>query len=321
MSDKSAIEWTDATWNPTRGCRRISPGCQNCYAEKVAARFSGRGLPYEGLTTEGRWNGTPLFVLDNLTEPIHWRRPRKIFVDSMSDLFYEGFSNLQIAAVFAIMAAAPHHQFQVLTKRPERALEWFKWIGEDRSGMNLGSKAPLFTLSHILNSAPINYPRTLQLQRIWPLPNVWIGVSVEDQQRADERIPNLLQIAAAVRFLSIEPLIAPVNLTRIHGASWSIFDAENSRRGQTIDWVIVGGESGPGARQCRVEWIHSIVEQCQTAGVPVFVKQLGSRPYFDVRDDETISGARHRRLANRKGGDFVDFPDDLRVRQFPGVSI
>lgn len=215
MSDGSKIEWTDATWNPVRGCTKVSPGCAHCYAETFAERFRGvTGHPYE--------QGFDLrLVPEKLEEPLKWRKPRLVFVNSMSDLFHERVPTDYVQRIFATMSKADWHQFQVLTKRPKRA-------------SSLASKLP------------------------WPR-NVWLGVSVESQRFTD-RIDTLRQIPAAKRFLSLEPLLGPLhelNLTN-------------------IDWVIVGGESGPKARPMDGAWVLDIRRQCQEAGVAFFFKQWGS---------------------------------------------
>ena len=201
MSDDSKIEWTDATWNPIRGCSRVSEGCRHCYAERVAARFSGPGQPYEGLvrisnTLDGRkptgWNGTVRMVAEHLADPLRWKKPRRIFVNSMSDLFHERLTNEQIAAVFGVMAAAGSHTFQVLTKRAARMREWFAWAGDHgASGARSACRASAALYLGALPEPPG--------ADTWPLPNVWLGVSAENQAAADERIPDLLATPAAVR--------------------------------------------------------------------------------------------------------------------------
>jgi len=335
----SSIEWTNKTWNPTRGCRRISPGCEHCYAETMAARFCGAGRPFEGLIQLGkqgpRWNGEGRFVPDKLDEPLHWRKPARVFVNSMSDLFFEEFSDEEIAAVFGVMAACPQHTFQVLTKRPERALEWFRWAA---SHQNSAWEICAFEAS---DQIPPNPPKRFSEELIappdvpeaWPLPNVHIGVSVENQHYADERIPLLLQLPAAVRFVSYEPALGPVDFGAWaslggddHGRDSRAGDVWRSvRRG--IDWVIVGGESGPGARPFELAWARGVVQQCKAAGVPVFVKQLGACASDPVNG---IAGAALRvpddakdlislRLKDRKGGAMEEWPEDLRVREFPEV--
>lgn len=314
MSETS-IEWTDVTWNPVRGCRRVSPGCENCYAEKLAHRFSGPGKPYEGLTRLGpngvRWTGEARLVPEVLDQPRRWRKPRRVFVNSMSDLFHESLSENDIKLVFAAMASAPQHTFQVLTKRADRMRQVLSGWG------GFGFSA---------------------------LPNVWLGVSVEDQQRADERIPHLLATPAAVRFLSCEPLLEGVRLSPswLLGRFIECRDETNDDeqidpcqgcdavpndgsgggdycgavRGPRIDWVIVGGESGPGARPFGIDWGISLLHQCAAAGVACFVKQLGARPFFV--DGGSASHSRNfMMLADKKGGDMAEWPEDLRVREWP----
>lgn len=214
MSDTTAIEWTDATWNPVRGCSKVSPGCKHCYAETFAERF--RGVPNHPFE-----QGFDLrLVPESLELPLKWKRPRKIFVNSMSDLFHEKVPVAFIRKVFAVMERAPQHVFQVLTKRAARMKEV---------------------------TAKIDLPT-----------NAWLGVSVESDAYLD-RVTELRATDAAVRFLSIEPLLGPIEKLPL----------------KKIDWVIVGGESGPGARPMEKEWARSIRDQCSGAGVPFFFKQWG----------------------------------------------
>lgn len=304
----SNIEWTDRTWNPVRGCSKVSPGCTNCYAERTAARQAHSG--YAGLVRIGegspRWTGEVRLVPSKLAEPLSWKGGRT-FVNSMSDLWHEKLTDEEIAQVFASMALAPDVTFQVLTKRALRMRDLlvgsFRRFGsspfydaEIVAADKLRARFPRRRLTSIAVSNP----------GIMPLPNVWLGVSVENQAAADERIPLLLETPAAVRFLSVEPLLSPVDL-RSHIGPFD--DAAGF-----IDWVIVGGESGPGARPCDVAWIRSVVEQCKAAGVPCFVKQLGAAPTLDGMrlKDVTIM-----RIVDRKGGDPDEWPRDLRVREFP----
>ena len=244
----STIEWTDVTWNPVTGCTKVSPGCAHCYAERIFPR------PYPG-----RAFSDVRFHAERLVQPSRWRRPRRVFVNSMSDLFHEALTDLQIMQVFAAMRAAPRHTFQVLTKRADRMLVY------------------------------------MQECEVEPPQNVWLGVSVENQATADERIPLLFQTPAALRFLSVEPLLDKV--------------AFNAFLLDGIDWIIVGGESGPRARRCDIDHVRSVVWAGFRAGIPVFVKQLGSRP---VRGD-----AMGPYMEDRKGGDPAEWPEDLRVREFP----
>jgi protein gp37 len=339
-----------------------------------AHRFSGAGKPYEGLTTIRRgkvdWAGMARLVPEQLAAPLSWRKPARIFVNSMSDLFHESLSNEDIASVFGVMAACPQHTFQVLTKRPKRMAEWFKWIaaqgrllphlvgervpaassGEGATCVALADQAihPYVAADDELWTESIN--QRVKFMRHaetapWPLPQVWVGVSVENQEQADKRIPLLLETPAAVRFISAEPLLGPINFEHIGNA---LFDraaairkamngpaAMNREQAEAdiahpqLDWVIVGGESSNGARPCDIDWIRSIVEQCKAAGVAAFVKQLGSRSFSWDESEPTgrfrtdpETGKRQlevvtRRLADKKGGDPAEWPGDLRVREFP----
>lgn len=321
MADKSSIEWTDATWNPTRGCTEVAPGCAHCYAKVFAERFRGvPGHPYEQ-------GFDPRLAPDKLAEPLKWKKPRKIFVDSMSDLFHEEFPFEYIAACFGVMAAANHHTYQILTKRPERAAEFFRWVAS--------MKLPTITLPYSARllcavQASERIGRQIGcLSQLWPLPNVWIGTSIANQTDADKNIPQLFQIQAAVRFLSIEPLIGPIDLTNIDGVDYlaghdfesigdirDFGDLSKTEHPRPLDWLIVGGESGHGARPCNVGWIRSIVAQCKAAGVPVFVKQLGSNPLCLCGCGEALQKGEVR-LRDRKGGDWSEWPESVRVREFP----
>lgn len=317
------IEWTDETWNPLRGCRRISPGCEHCYAERQAARpiLSGPGKPYEGLVQIGkqgpRWTGATAGP-DRLDEPLRWRKPRMIFPCSMSDLFYEGHTDEQIAAVFGVMAACPQHTFQVLTKRAERMERWFReFMGDEKWKRSSWLADP---------RRPEHAAEVRLALECWPLPNVWLGVSVEDQQRAQERLPHLLRVPAAVRWVSAEPLLEEVDLL-----PWLKSAYESTR----VTWAVVGGESGHGARPFDLAWARSVVAQCRAAHVPVFCKQLGARPVTASVDDfkfyyarEGSVGADHHGpvpsridyfLRDRKGADPAEWPADLRVREWPEV--
>lgn len=256
MADSSKIEWTDATWNPVTGCEKISQGCKNCYAKRDWARLS---APREKPNIyTGRKFEDVMVHPERLDQPMRWTKPRRIFVNSMSDLFHEDVDNYFIAAVFGIMAASPQHTFQVLTKRPERMLEWFKWMIESRPGYECVD--PRYMMTSAIGRQPVDYVRDIQIPATWPLPNVWIGISVEDQGTADERIPLLLKTPAAVRWLSAEPLLGPVFLY-----DWT----------RKIDWVVAGGESGPNARPSSPNWFRQLRDQCVATGVPYFFKQWG----------------------------------------------
>lgn len=455
MNKPTGIEWTDATWNPIRGCSRVSEGCRNCYAETVARRFNGPGQPYEGLIARGgQWNGQVRLVPEKLDEPLRWRKPRKVFCNSMSDVFHENVPDEFIDSIFAAMALAPHHTFQVLTKRPERMFRYMtdervafrvlvamdclavdfemagireKWLSvPDFPGYfvsNHGNVSSSHGAEHALLSLrghPQGY-RSVSLRRegrthehlvhrlvlrafvreprereearhrngnkadnrianlswgtkaenmqdsarhgtagvwmkgrttldaatveairerrkagallkdledeygidkrrisaiangkiykaaqlAWPLPSVWLGVSVEDQATADERIPLLLRTPAAVRWVSAEPLLGEVDITQW---LWPIQpcrncpcpDPQNDRTGlddccrdpdllpSALDWLVAGGESGPGARPMHPDWVRSLRDQCQAAGVPFHFKQHGE--WIGVPDLRNLPG-------------------------------
>ena len=257
---KSNIEWCDSVWNPVTGCSKVSAGCKNCYAETYAKRFWGE----RKFTDVRRYES-------KLDEPLRWKRPKRIFVNSMSDLFHEDVPSKFIADVFNTMACATRecrhnnikycteecwtgrpHTFLILTKRPERML---RFINED--------------IHEIIGNWPGDYAiNTAMDAGAWPLPNVWLGVSVEDQKTADERIPLLLQTPAAVRFLSAEPLLSEIDLN-INSTPASV------RWINGLDWVICGGESGKSARPMHPGWIRSLRDQCKQANVPFFFKQWG----------------------------------------------
>lgn len=296
MSDGTSIEWTHmpgylpATWNPTRGCSRVSEGCRNCYAEIMAARFSKPGQWGEGFAEmrggDHRWTGRVELVEDKLLMPLKWRLPRCIFVNSTSDLFHERLPDEAIDRVIAVMALCPQHRFLVLTKRPERMRQYMttevrgQWSGkayvvEGGEGQlrpmtdvrfrmmsvlcDMLSRAPSQAINRASEWQDAHYPGGDGLVRKWPLPNVWLGASVEDQPMADERIPHLLATPAAVRFVSYEPALGPVD-----------FQLGGERAGR-LDWVIAGGESGPGARPAHPDWFRSVRDQCAAAGVAFFI--------------------------------------------------
>lgn len=339
----SNIEWTGKTWNPVIGCRRVSEGCRNCYAEQMAGRIVAMGGAageryaevVKGSGPAGRWNGRAVLVPSKLDEPLRRRRPTTWFVNSMSDLFHEDLTNEEIAAVFGVMAATPRHTYQVLTKRPERMARWFGWLDDmaTRVGRMFAADDRGRRRGHVLASEALRHgvPGVGATDAdVWPLPHVWIGVSVEDQATADERIQYLLDTPAAVRFVSAEPLLGPVDLRNLPSGQLGtrILDALTAgSRSETpwhLSWVIVGGESGPGARPCDVAWIRGIVEQCSGAGVACFVKQLGMQPVdaFWQLGGGWPMGTRgyadgRVKLRHRKGSDMDEWPDDLRVRQMP----
>ena len=270
MADNTKIEWTDATWNPVTGCSVVSPGCTNCYAMKLAGTRLRHHPSRAGLTVDTKagpvWTGEVRLNEGWLDQPLRWRRPRRIFVCAHGDLFHELVPEAWIDRVFAVMALAPQHTFQVLTKRSRRMRDYLRGINQDQYlGINRFGVAALATgLRGPAGSLPS-----------WPLPNVWLGVSVEDQARADQRIPDLLATPASVRFVSAEPLLGAIDLTAIRRTRADGFMRPLDGRFRRIDWVIAGGESGPGARPMHPNWPRSLRDQCQAAGVPFFFKQWG----------------------------------------------
>ena len=243
---ETQIEWTDATWNPVTGCTIMSSGCTNCYAMQMARRLEAMGLEkYAGLTRQsGRrtiWNGVVRENVDALAIPLAWKRPRKIFVNSMSDLFHEAVSDEFIEKIWTVMRATPHHHYQILTKRPDRLASLLR----DRIRVTL--------------------------------PNVWLGTSIENDAVAD-RADSLRLVAAAIRFISFEPLIGPVGSIDLTG----------------IHWAIVGGESGAHARPIREEWIDEIYDQCDRAQTAFFFKQWGAWGKDNKRRSKKANGRVYR---------------------------
>ena len=269
MAARSKIEWTDATWNPVTGCTKVSAGCDNCYAERLTERFHGKGSFAEVTLHE-----------DRLDAPLRWRKPRRVFVNSMSDLFHDSVPDLFLTRVFDVMEQASDHTFQVLTKRHGRMRSFLRARQACREDY-----ARQFEEHAIPERRTCPAAEEARRRADSPPSNIWLGVSVEDQKAATLRVPALLETPAVVRFLSCEPLIAPVDLSRISRGSAVI----DSLRGDVctlsgeiyaacpaaIDWVICGGESGPNARPMHPDWARSLRDQCQPAGVPFFFKQWG----------------------------------------------
>jgi protein gp37 len=294
------IQWTNETINPIVGCSRISEGCQNCYAATAAK--SARLQQFNQYKLVGNWDGSVQFVESQLLKPLSWKQPKQIFVCSMADIFHKNVPDEWIDKVLAVATLCPHHTFQILTKRPSRMLTYFS--NPDRlTAIN-------FQISEILKEPfEIYQSRLLKL----PLPNVWLGVSVENQLAADTRIKFLTQTPAAVRFLSCEPLLERLNLSK-----W-VFDRSeaDSITNYPVDWVIVGGESGLGSRPCHLNWIKSIVDQCYQGNIPVFVKQLGSNAIDSVTYADGVALAHHQiKTSDSKGSDISQFPG-INIRQFP----
>ena len=307
--DKTKIEWADSTWTPIRAryweiqsdgsgkerigwhCEHASEGCRHCYAEGINRRLgTGRDYAPDELYREARkgyHNGEVEVFLDEkiLVQPLRWKRPRRIFPCSMTDWMADFVPDEWRDKMMAVMALCPHHTFLPLTKRAERMRDYFL---SDR-------RAKIYDAAEEISEACSGH-RSIGTGE-WPLPNLWAGVSAEDQRRADERIPLLRDTPAAVRWVSLEPLLEGVDVSPWVGLSAG------------PHWYVVGGESGPRARPFEIEWARSIIAQCKAASVPVFMKQLGADP----RDCAKVVWS----CADRKGGDPDEWPSDLRVREYP----
>jgi len=339
---ETEISWTHRpgtvgrSWNPGQGCSRVSDGCRHCYAERMAARFAKDGWSHGLINLRtGKWNGKVRIAPHKITEPLRWQKPSTVFVNSMTDMFHEKYTNEEIAAVFGVMAACPQHTFQMLTKRATRMREWFQWVDGVVSERN--QKLPVIwdrraaicweyaveTIkrtgaaieSSVWNSEMMDRVHTIA----WPLPNLWLGVSVESQSE-DHRIHELLHTPAIVRFLSLEPLLGPIDLT-------STFADATCRKGAL--WVIAGCESGPGARPCEVDWLRWLRDQCANASVPFFLKQaeesvdLDPDRQLDIGDDDSIAFDEGSKLKGRgpRGCRIVELPylDGEQHAAFPEV--
>ncbi len=343
----SKIEWTGETWNPIVGCSIVSPGCTNCYAMRWAyARMDqphNQFPHYRGTTMAskagGVWTGKVSIAPEHiLLKPLSWKKPRTIFVNSMGDLFHEDVPNEWIDRVFAVMALCPQHTLQVLTKRSARMRAYLESIqrefdgSPDRLNERFGEHCVQFSGSPCAAG-------WFEEEVNWPLPNVWLGVSAERQQEADARIPDLLATPAAVRFVSAEPLLGPIDFTRIptaclaapiaccrdqakldalRGIQWcqragAYGYPKNDHLPQGLNWIIVGGESGNGARPMVLGWAKEIVRQCKAAGVAVFVKQMGSYP-------TNREGQRCPHIKHKKGADITEWTAELQIREMPHAT-
>ena len=328
----SKIEWTDAVWNPVTGCSKVSAGCKNCYAERIFPRIYGNQSIDEGTGPHHRRFIDVVCHPERLEQPLQWRKPRRIFVNSMSDLFHEAVPDEFVDKVFAVMLACAalegrRHTFQILTKRPERMRCYLtnvqskpgtdllrRWAEVGNGWICMDDEDVLFS-EYIMgrtcfdwdddgyNSGDSVYAPWAYTRKLFPLPNVCLGVSVENQETADERIPLLLQTPAVVRFVSYEPAIGPMQLTRHH--QWCPehdfdggFCSSPCPSLRSIDWLICGGESGPKARPMQEEWARDVMLQCRASRVPFFMKQGSKYNWPDFKN-------------------FESFPDDLQVREFP----
>jgi protein gp37 len=318
MSDNSRIEWTEATWNPVTGCTKVSDGCLHCYIERTPP-FRIERMRFDSPDI----GGTTGVILhqDRLEQPLHWLKPRRIFVNSLADLFHEAVNDDYIARVFAVMALTRRHTFQVLTKRHARMRSL---LGQDGFRAAIAEHATDLLASRGTwrrHQIEVNHPGwtttpagpagTLWAPP-WPLPNLWLGVSVEDQHWADIRIPALLATPATVRWLSCEPLLGSIDLTWCAGVNALEQDWIGSPGHGTgaphpfVDWVVVGGESGPGARPMHPDWPRSLRDQCTSAGVPFFFKQWGE--WAPLGDEAAVPAriVQMRQLGKKRAGRALD---------------
>ena len=271
---QTGIVWTDETWNPVTGCTKVSQGCKHCYAERDWHRL--QHLP----RFAGRAFTDVVCHPERLDQPLRWAKPRRIFVNSMSDLFHPDVPDEFIDKVFAVMSLTPRHVFQTLTKRPDRMRAYMRRIDASPLLLDIARRV----ISNTLGTLSVRYDFA------WPLPNVWLGVSVEDQATADQRIPLLLQTPAAVRFISAEPLFGPIRLDCLGADKPYYIDALRGEMRSTapisldpspqeelprLDWVVVGGESGPKARPMHPDWVRILRDQCAAAVVQFMLKQWG----------------------------------------------
>jgi protein gp37 len=325
---KTTISWTDETINPFVGCTKVSEECRSCYAEAAAASPRLQQFPqYKNVVDEhGHWTGHVEFIPRFIDKLFTYKKPRRIFLPSMSDAFHENVKDEWLDQLFAAIALNPHLTLQILTKRPRRMMEYCN---------------ALPTLDNVPDEMSRRYfDKTKEYKEFhptFPLPNLWLGVTAGTQKSADDRIPLLLQTPAAVRFVSVEPMLEEVNLSKYLGDYWTCPECNDTdefkwmlpknkefcgvcagdtgrdvrlkRRGQGIHQVIVGGESGSKSREFHLEWAEDIHRQCQITGTKFFMKQVGANAYYRGQQFKTKS---------RAGADASEWPEHLRVQEFPG---
>lgn len=297
------------TWNPIIGCSKVSEGCANCYAEKMAIRLAHMPNAYEYSnvvrSNPSEWNGKTQLIKTKLTKPAHWKKPRVVFVCSMGDLFHESIPFEEINAVFSVMADNDQHIYIVLTKRPLQMIRFYKW------------KA---------NQHGVTWQ---------PSSNVWMGITAENQEQAEIRIPYLLSVNAAIRFVSIEPILGAIDLNTVYNhrlvhmdvLNGKRYSSENSDDGPRLDWVIVGGESGHNARPARPDWMRSIKDQCLKAQVPFFFKQWGEwKPQGTINNYSFLNAKKERQAGNdvmvRTGKKYSGNQlDGVTYEQYPKVEL
>jgi protein gp37 len=313
----TSIEWTDRTWNIASGCTKISEGCSNCYIERtLPLRMARRRFDAAGIG-----GNIPLILHpERVTQPLSWRQPQRVFVNSLTDLFHRDIPVELIAKVFAVMALTPQHTYQILTKRPGRMLSILGYSKADRAhgytrGVSFRSLVQYETLAlgREVRLVGVDPPNDM-----WPLPHVHLGVSAENQKWADVRISLLCRVMAASRFVSAEPLLAPILLGDRHGGC-SHHDHGRDLAGERAcsgwarpDWLIIGGESGPGARAMELSWASDLVSQARDLGITPFVKQLGTVWARNTRTLRPVDAGR-----DPKGSDWTMWPENLQVREFP----
>lgn len=310
MADRSKIEWTDATWNPIIGCSVLSPGCKHCYAMRLAGTRLKNAPSRQGLTIETKagpvWNGQVRFMEQWLTQPLHWAKPREIFVGAHSDLFYDGVTDEQLDQIFAVMALGRWHRFQVLTKRPDRMLAYLA----DRETQRRVYHAMQRIVAEPIGGRHVNNLRvTTCFPWAWPLPHVIVGASIERQQEADERRPALRFLASQgwATWVSYEPALGPVDWT-----GWNF-----------IGWLVAGGESGPNARPSHPDWHRAARDYCQPRGIPFFFKQWGNwAPIAEWGDGLSPDKSRREVAISCSGSDVPDDenPDDVRGQRLAFVT-
>lgn len=334
MGRNTPIEWCDHSWPVVNGCRRCSPGCEHCYAERLIATRLRHMPKYKGLAIYNefgpKWSGESRLWPSDLDAPLRAKKPGKIFVADMGDLFYEQVTNEEIAAVFGVMMACPHHTFQVLTKRAKRMRKWFEEVPINVIDYIRDAAEDVFAKQHYDMTAANRRAiaaghRAMRGQKGWPLPNVWLGVSVENQEYAEKRIPELLTTPAATRFVSYEPALGPVDFYAYLKSELrdQCLTELKSATLPGLDWIICGGESGIGARPFDIGWATAVRDQCEKAGVAFFLKQLGKHPQIDGIDvayDPSVDAWQPGKLVSKKGSDWDEWPERLRVRQFPKAA-
>lgn len=282
VTRNTKIDWCDTVWNPIVGCSKISEGCKNCYAERFAKRNAKNPKTASKYAPVVKWDGSVFFDEKALEAPLHWRKPRRVFVNSMGDLFHDNVPFEWFHEVWDIIKRCPHHVFYILTKRPENM------VGR---------------IEKVCSMERLGYAKGF-----WS--HVWLGVSVEDQKTADQRIPELLKIPGFKKFVSVEPMLGAIQLddlvkdkSEFSEDHYSCLECDvdveddNDFHGETIKWVVCGGETGPGARLCNIQWVRDLRDQCSAAGVPFYFKGIGTAFSHKLKPDYyLLDGNSHREI-------------------------